>query len=89
MTVAVTYEERIALIRKIAERKKKMATIKTKSRSLIDHFDKYEEMPQRVSKVVEEDKTKNDNYWTDAPKYAEQYYGETYRATTRYDNEWE
>lgn len=89
MTVAATYKERIALIRMIAERKKKMSTIKTKSSSLIDHFDKYEEVPRAATKVVEEDKSKNANYWTDAPKYAEQYYGETYRATTRWDNEWD
>lgn len=37
-------------------------------------------------------KAKRDNederLWTDAAKYADQYYGETYRGTTRYDNEW-
>lgn len=28
-------------------------------------------------------------YWSDAPKYAEKYYGEVYRETTRFDNDWD
>ena len=28
-------------------------------------------------------------HYTDAPSYAEEYYGEVYRATTRYDNDWD
>ena len=31
----------------------------------------------------------NINAWTDASKYAEKYYGETMRQTTRYDNDWD
>jgi len=30
----------------------------------------------------------NHNQWTDASKYADQYYGETMRETTKYDNDW-
>ena len=30
----------------------------------------------------------NINHWTDASKYADEYYGETMRETTRFDNEW-
>ena len=30
-----------------------------------------------------------DLYYTDASKYAENYYGESYRQTVRYDNEWD
>jgi ribonuclease HI len=89
MTIAVTYEERIALIKRIAERKKTLAKVKTKSRSVFDVMDKYEDTEKRNAKFVEEDKSKNDNHWTDAPKYANQYYGEVYRETTRFDNDWE
>tara|TARA_B110000977_G_C10960553_1_gene448359 strand:- start:119 stop:454 length:336 start_codon:yes stop_codon:yes gene_type:complete len=31
----------------------------------------------------------NHNQWTDASKYADQYYGDTMRATTRFDNDWD
>lgn len=30
-----------------------------------------------------------DMYYTDAEKYADQYYGDVYRATTKYDNDWD
>lgn len=30
-----------------------------------------------------------DFYYTDASKYAQQYYGETYHETTRFDNDWD
>jgi hypothetical protein len=31
----------------------------------------------------------NINAWTDGSKYAEEYYGETMRETTRFDNDWD
>lgn len=37
------------------------------------------------NRKVEED----ERYWTDARAYAEKYYGETFRATTRFDNDWD
>ena len=44
---------------------------------------------QRVARRTENSALRNEDfYYTDAPKYAEKYYGETYRATTRYDNDW-
>jgi hypothetical protein len=33
--------------------------------------------------------SEDERYWTDAPKYAEKYYGEVYRETTRFDNDWD
>jgi hypothetical protein len=30
----------------------------------------------------------DDVHYTDASKYANEYYGDTYRSTTRYDNDW-
>ena len=30
----------------------------------------------------------NHNQWTDASKYAETYYGDVYRDTTKFDNDW-
>lgn len=30
----------------------------------------------------------NINAWTDAPQYAEKYYGEAYRDTVSHDNDW-
>ena len=36
-----------------------------------------------------EERTENWNHWTDASSYANEYYGETFRNTTRYDNDWD
>ena len=32
--------------------------------------------------------TEDERYWTDAEKYAEEYYGEIHKATTKFDNDW-
>ena len=47
---------------------------------------------QRQAKAKREDKSmlrKEEFYYTDASKYAQQYYGETYHETTRFDNDWD
>jgi len=46
----------------------------------------------RQAKVKREDKSmlrKEEFHYTDAPKYANEYYGEVYRETTRFDNDWD
>ena len=52
----------------------------------------FQKKQNRAARFVREEKVKVDKderYWTDASSYADQYYGETYRATTRYDNDWD
>ncbi len=48
------------------------------------------ERDERVEKVAEIDKKfeRDERLWNDAPQYANQHYGEVFRATTRYDNDW-
>jgi len=46
----------------------------------------------RQAKVKREDRSmlrKEEMHWTDASKYAKQYYGETFYETTRHDNDWD
>ena len=44
---------------------------------------------QRNARRTEKSPLRNEDfYYTDASKYAEEYYGETYRATTGLDNDW-
>ena len=86
MTIATTQSERLALIKEIAERKKNMARIKSKSKGVMRKMPK----PARTfMDVPGEDSSKNPYYYTDAPKYAQEYYGETFRETTRFDNDWD
>ena len=45
---------------------------------------------QRKALRTENSPLRNEDfYYTDASKYADKYYGETYRATTRFDNDWD
>lgn len=45
---------------------------------------------QRKARRAELTPLRNEDfYYTDAPKYAEKYYGETFRETTRFDNDWD
>ncbi len=86
MTTATTYEERMALIKQIAERKNKMKRIKAQSKTVLRKAPKVQ---RKMMDVPGEDASKNPMYWTDASKYANQYYGETFRETTRFDNDWD
>ena len=89
MAIATTYDERISLIKEIAERRNKMAKIKTeskKARKVMLKARKNRKDPLSHLNVKEGD---NPNHWTDGSKYAKEYYGETLFETTRYDNEWD
>lgn len=84
--------DRLAMIKEIAERntlkrKSTFNTLKRKSKQSLQDVGSIK--TKRVSNVVREPvQGENINYWTDASQYADEYYGETYRATTKYDNDW-
>jgi hypothetical protein len=53
---------------------------------------RFQKLKAQEARFVREEKRKvesDERYWTDASAYAEQYYGETFRATTRFDNDWD
>jgi len=79
--------DRLALIKEVAERKAKMAKIKAKGKTTMRKAPKVKRTFMDTSAVMD-DSSKNPNYYTDASKYANEYYGETYRETTRFDNDW-
>ncbi len=84
-TVATTYEDRMALIKKIAERRKRMSKVRQQSAKVI----KAVQPKPTKKKEIEIPKESNMYAYTDASKYAKEYYGETYYQTTRYDNDWD
>ena len=52
---------------------------------------KFKQKQQRLAKFRREESvvlTEDERYWTDASKYAEEYYGDVYKATTKFDNDW-
>jgi len=79
--------DRLALIKEVAERKNKMAKIKAKGKTTMRKAPKVKRAFMDTS-FPKDDSSKNPNYYTDASKYANEYYGETYRETTRFDNDW-
>ena len=81
-TVATAYEDRMALIKKIAERRKTMSKVRKQSAKVIKSV-------QPKKKEIEIPKESNIYAWTDAPKYAKEYYGDVMYQTTRYDNDWD
>jgi|TARA_B110000046_G_scaffold185584_1_gene227886 hypothetical protein len=81
-------KDRLALIRKVGNRRNKMANLKAKSKALLNS-----DMLPKKSKLVHgifipTDDMTNVNTYTDAPKYAKMYYGETAHETTKFDNDW-
>ena len=91
MTVATNYDDRIALIKKIAEqkkhedaRKKRMAKVRSQSTKVMMQAKKVKRDFMQIPAEGE-----NMYQWTDASKYAKEYYGETMYETTRFDNDWD
>jgi|TARA_B100001093_G_scaffold340450_1_gene325219 hypothetical protein len=84
MTISTNKAERLALIKKIAERRTKMANVKRKTRALKPQIKKSKNLTNMPLP-----KETNIYQWTDASRYAKEYYGETMYETTRYDNDWD
>lgn len=81
MEYATTQSDRLALIKKISERKKKLAAVKSKTRKM--------RVPKANRSFMDVPKESNMYQWTDASKYAKEYYGETLHYTTKFDNDWD
>ncbi len=75
-----TTAERMALIRQAAEKFKAKQKVQAKF--------KREESTQKVHEL-DKHFERDERQWNDASKYANQYYGETFRETTRFDNDWD
>ena len=84
--------KRLEMIKAAAKRidfKKKQAANAATVRRWTDVVEK----PKRKAADAEFDEMinaldENHNHWTDGAKYAETHYGDVYRDTTKYDNEW-
>ena len=93
--ITQTREERLAIIKIAAERvaKRNAMRIKMKKGAIKAYLaaaPHKEIIRKKEIKYQEKMEAMNENYnhYTDAPKYVKEYYGEVYRDTTKYDNEW-
>lgn len=91
MTVATNYDDRIALIKKIAEAKKQDKARKIRMAKLRAQSTTVKKQAKKVKRDFIQIPKEDDNMyqWTDASKYAKEYYGDTMFQTTRYDNDWD
>jgi len=89
--------DRLALIATIAERLANSAKFKKKLKAKSNVFKTspvYVELKAQKADAINDfnksiDKMdENYNQWTDASKYADTYYGDTMRETTKFDNDW-
>ena len=92
MTTVMTKEQRLAIIKAAADKvaarnqfknKVRKGTNAVKSTARTIRREKDEKFDAMMDKMDE-----NYNHWTDAEKYAKEYYGDVYSDTTRYDNDW-
>jgi len=94
--------DRLALIKEVHEnvlaKKRSNAAFKTKLTAKSKTVSASSDYKVRKSEVKDvtaaffksiDKMDENHNQWTDASKYADQYYGDTMRATTRFDNDWD
>ncbi|REK51913.1 MAG: hypothetical protein DWQ49_13910 [Bacteroidetes bacterium] len=87
MEIAKTSAERLALIKKVHARRQKLQAVKAKTAKVRDYT-----QPLKKSKDLSDmplPRETNIYAYTDASKYANEYYGETMRETTRFDNDWD
>jgi len=81
--------DRLAMIKEVHEKRK----FKTKARksdiAAKRAVKDYTAMTQPTSKGYDKYDGENINHWTDASKYADQYYGDHMRDTIAMDNDWD
>jgi endo-1,4-beta-D-glucanase Y len=83
--------ERLELIKKVAKKINFKKNLKKKSGYAMNKAkpaEKVNPVKSIESFLAGYDDNKNINRWTDERKYAQKYYGDVYRETTRFDDEW-
>lgn len=90
-----TKEQRLAMIKAAAEKIQKKKAFRAKvsvSASKVRRgYDEEAEIRRAKSRKFDEVIEKldeNHNQWTDGAQYAEKYYGDVYRDTIKFDNDW-
>lgn len=74
----------IEIIREMHARHVKMSKLKKKNDDLITDINR-----GKKKKTNYWENEENVNHYTDASKYAEEFYGKTKEYTTKYDNDWD
>lgn len=83
-----TTAERMALIREAAQKFKAKQKVLAKFKR-DENTSKKKKNASEIDKLDEEQIDRDERHWNDAAKYANEYYGDAFRATTRFDNDWD
>ena len=78
MMSTLSTAERMAMIREAARKFQQ-------KQSKLRHF----KLEESVNAKSNNRDTDDERHWTDASKYAKEYYGGVYYETTRFDNDWD
>jgi len=73
----------------VAELKKEYSNFAKAQAKKQDAFMQKQARQARAKRTENSPLRNDDFYYTDASKYANKYYGETFRETTRFDNDWD
>ncbi len=85
--------ERRATIKVVAEKQKaqqaRITAIKAKAARVVSWVDEVEKPKRKPTQnLTEKYDGQSELHWTDASKYAKEFYGERHYQTTRFDNDW-
>lgn len=87
MTIATTYADRMALIASLAPKYNARTRMRKEVKASSARATSAARKPKREFMDIP---TESNIYvYTDASKYAKEYYGETMYETTRFDNDWD
>jgi len=88
MTIATTYEERMALIDSLAPKYNSRTKMRKAAKASSSRARR--SARTKVKREFMDIPTESNIYaYTDSSKYAKEYYGETLHYTTKYDNDWD
>ena len=73
----------------VAELKKELNAFRKAEQAKQARFMKKQARQARVKREDRSMLREEEYHYTDAPKYAKQYYGEVFRETTKFDNDWD
>jgi len=87
MEIATTYEERIALIKKIAERRARWKNGARIAKRWTDEIE-VERKSKRANLTAKYDSGESEIHYTDGSKYLDEHYGDRVRGQRAYEEDW-
>lgn len=88
MAVAVSYEDRITLIKNAAEKLRRRKAWKAKARLAARWSEEVEKPKRKLKNLTESYEGESMIHWTDGSKYLGEHYGDRASGQRNYENDW-